>query len=165
VACAAALLLCVPRGAHAQLSEILNIVENIQSRVNTAITQAQAARVAAEEVRTQVRQGADALTPELRTFVENAITEARTILEEEADGLEIFAPGGQCDTVCEAFRTDLLESLTGSIELTFRRPARSCRWRRRGFCIRSTGCSKGCSGPVCANGSARSGPRRAPWFP
>ena len=86
--CGVVLVLGVPRGAEAQLNDILNIVQNIQSqvntvqsRVNTAISQAQAARLAAEEVRTQVRQGVDGLTPELREFIDSAISEARTVLE------------------------------------------------------------------------------------
>jgi hypothetical protein len=125
VVCGVVLVLCVPRGAEAQLSDILNIVENIQSRVGTiesrvssAITQAQAARLAAEEVRTQVREGVDGLTPELREFIDSAISEARTVLEQETAGLDAFAPGGSCGSVCEAFRTDLVASLTGSADFS-----------------------------------------------
>jgi hypothetical protein len=118
VACAAALVLCFPRGAHAQLGEILDIVQNIQSRVNTAISQAQAARIAAEEIRTQVRAGTSYLTPQLQQFIEDAIDEGRTILEEESAGMETFAPGGQCAEVCEAFRANLVEFLGQSVELT-----------------------------------------------
>jgi len=125
VACGVVLVLCVPRGAEAQLSEILNIVENIQSRVgtiesrvSTAISQAQAARLAAEEVRTQVREGVDGLTPELREFIDSAISEARTVLEQETAGLDAFAPGGSCGSVCEAFRADLAGSLMGSADFS-----------------------------------------------
>ncbi len=118
VACAAALVLCVPRGAHAQLGEILDIVQNIQSRVTTAISQAQAARVAAEEIRTQVRTGTSYLTPQLQQFIDDAIDEGRTILEEESAGMDTFAPGGQCAEVCEAFRANLVEFLAQSVDLT-----------------------------------------------
>lgn len=110
-------MLTLPAGADAQLAEILDIVENTQARVNTAVSQAQAARLAAEEVRTQVRAGLAAQTPELRAFIEEAITEAQAILAHEAEGLEAFAPGGQCGAVCEAFRAELVGALSGSANL------------------------------------------------
>ncbi len=115
---AAAMVIALPRGASAQLADILDIVQNIQNRVSTAITQAQAARAAAEEVRTQVRLGAGYMTPQLQQFIDNAITEGVAILNEESAGLADFAPGGQCADVCTAFRANLVDFLALSVDLT-----------------------------------------------
>jgi hypothetical protein len=116
---AAVLLLTPPGRADAQiLTDIYNLVQSTRNAVTTAINQAQAARSAAEEVRTQVRTGISYLTPELRAFLDRAVEEGRTILEEERAGLDTFAPGGLCATVCTAFRTNLLDFLTRSVELT-----------------------------------------------
>ena len=41
-----------------------------------------------------------------------------TALETEWEGLEDFAPGGQCTALCTAFRANLVEFLTLSVQLT-----------------------------------------------
>jgi len=120
VLAAALLVFLVPFSANAQpiLNEIQAVVDSISARVNTAISQAQAARSAAEEVRTQVRLGVSYMTPQLQEFIGNAVSEGQTILTEELEGLEAFAPGGQCAVACTAFRANLVAFLVSSVDLT-----------------------------------------------
>jgi hypothetical protein len=117
---ALALVISVPVRADAQtiLDSIWDAVNTIRTRVETAITQAQAARSAAEEIRTQVRTGVGYMTTDVTTFIANAVEEGRTILADEWAGMEAFAPGGQCLEVCQGFRADLVELLTLSVEMT-----------------------------------------------
>lgn len=115
----ALLVLFSPIHANAQiLDDILDAVNHVSSRVETAISQAQAARLAAEEIRTQVRSGVGYMTPDFTQFIADAVDEGRDILESEWAGMEAFAPGGQCQALCQGFRADLVELLSTGVGLT-----------------------------------------------
>ena len=114
-------VLAVPSQADAQLdliNDILGVVNAIRTRVETAIATADQARLAAVEIRTQVRDGVGYMTPQINQFITNAVNEGVTILEDEWAGLESFAPNGQCAATCQAFRINLIGLLTASTELT-----------------------------------------------
>lgn len=108
------LVAALPVQARAQLIDLSPVI----NKVNQAISAASAARAAAEELRTNMRSGAGALTDEFQDLIDEATDEARRILADERAGRDAFLPGGQCAAACSAFRADLVGLLKSTQALS-----------------------------------------------
>ncbi len=92
--------------------ELLN---RVSTRVDTAVNRTTDARDAAEEVRQGVRDGAAALTGQLRTAVEGALADLDRIVTDELAGEDFNAftegPNACSPASCKPFRQELMSLL------------------------------------------------------
>lgn len=104
----AAFLSFSPQPAHAQ-----RILDTILNAAREARDAARDARTTSREMRNNMREGAEAVTGNLRTMIEEAVEDARRILQQQMEGREEFL-GNNCDpsSPCGEFRSRIGEFLT-----------------------------------------------------